>query len=128
MTNSISEIGQAACIFVIGSNTTAAHPIIGRQITRAVKQGSKLLVADPRRTVLRRMADIWIRHRPGTDVALLNGMAKIILDDFEASAVVGDLDLDGDVDLGDWLVFAEVYGMPIRLARYEPSASAEEKT
>ncbi|MBW1895639.1 MAG: molybdopterin-dependent oxidoreductase, partial [Deltaproteobacteria bacterium] len=79
MTNAISEIGDAACIFVIGSNTTAAHPIIGRQITRAVKQGAKLIAADPRRTVLRRMADIWIRHRPGSDVALLNAMAGVII-------------------------------------------------
>jgi len=80
MTNAISEIGQAACIFVIGSNATAAHPIIGRQITRAVKQGTKLIAADPRRTVLCRMADIWIRHRPGTDVALLNAMARVIIE------------------------------------------------
>ncbi len=79
MTNAISEIGEAACIFVIGSNTTATHPIIGRQITRAVKQGAKLIAADPRRTVLRRMADIWIRHQPGTDVALLNAMARVII-------------------------------------------------
>ena len=80
MTNGISEIGQAACIFVIGSNTTAAHPIIGRQITRAVKQGAKLIVADPRRTVLCRMADIWMSHQPGTDVALLNAMARVIIE------------------------------------------------
>ena len=80
MTNAISEIGQAACIFLIGSNPTAAHPIIGRQITRAVKQGTKLIAADPRRTVLCRIADIWIRHQPGTDVALLNAMAQVIIE------------------------------------------------
>jgi len=81
MTNAISDIGQAACIFVIGSNTTAAHPIIGRQITRAVKQGAKLIAADPRRTVLCRMADVWMRHQPGTDVALLNAMARVIIEE-----------------------------------------------
>ena len=79
MTNAISEIGEAACIFIIGSNTTAAHPIIGRQITRAVKGGANLIVADPRRTVMRRMAHIWMRHRPGTDVALLSAMAQVII-------------------------------------------------
>jgi len=108
MTNAISDIGQAACIFVIGSNTTAAHPIIGRQITRAVKRGAKLIAADPRRTVLCRMADIWMRHQPGTDVALLNAMARVIIEkklldtafikerceDFEAfEATVMDWDL-----------------------------------
>jgi len=81
MTNAISDIGQAACIFVIGSNATATHPIIGRQITRAVRQGTKLIAADPRRTVLCRMADICIRHQPGTDVALLNAMARVIIEE-----------------------------------------------
>ena len=79
MTNTISEIGKAACIFVIGSNTTAAHPIIGRQINRAVGNGAKLIVADPRETGLCRMADVWLRHQPGTDVALLNAMARVII-------------------------------------------------
>ena len=81
MTNSISEIGDAACIFVIGSNTTSTHPIIGRQISRAVKKGAKLIVADPRRTAMRRMAEIWMGHQPGTDVALLNAMAKVIIEE-----------------------------------------------
>jgi len=81
MTNSISEIADAACIFVIGSNTTAAHPIVGRQITRAVRNGAKLIVADPRETPLCRIADIWLRHRPGTDVALLNAMARVIVEE-----------------------------------------------
>jgi formate dehydrogenase alpha subunit len=80
MTNSISEIGKAACIFVIGSNTTAAHPIIGRQINRAVRSGAKLIVADPRETMLCRIADVWLRHHPGTDVALLNAIAKVIVE------------------------------------------------
>jgi len=79
MTNTISEIGKAACIFVIGSNTTAAHPVIGRQINRAVRNGTKLVVADPRETGLCRMADVWLRHKPGTDVALLNAMARVII-------------------------------------------------
>ena len=79
MTNTISEIGKAACIFVIGSNTTAAHPIIGRQINRAIRNGAKLVVADPRETGLCRMAHVWLRHQPGTDVALLNAMARVII-------------------------------------------------
>jgi formate dehydrogenase alpha subunit len=89
MTNSISEIGEAACIFVIGSNTTAAHPIIGRQISKAVKRGAKLIAADPRRTAMRKMADIWLGHQPGTDVALLNAMARIIVEErlYDASFI-----------------------------------------
>jgi len=59
----------------------AAHPIIGRQISRAVRNGAKLIVADPRQTMLSQIADVWLRHQPGTDVALLNAMAKIIVEE-----------------------------------------------
>jgi formate dehydrogenase alpha subunit len=81
MTNTIPEIGKAACIFVIGSNTAAAHPIIGRQINRAVGNGAKLIVADPREIMVCRMADVWLRHQPGTDVALLNAIARVIIEE-----------------------------------------------
>ena len=66
-------------IFLIGANTTEAHPVTGYRIKQAVKDGAKLIVADPRQIELVRYADIWLRHRPGSDLALLNGMAHIIL-------------------------------------------------
>ena len=81
MTNSVSEIRNASCFFVIGSNTTATHPVIGRQINAAVRGGAKLIVADPRETILCRIADVWLRHQPGTDVALLNAMARVIIEE-----------------------------------------------
>ncbi len=81
MTNSIGDIPEAECIFVIGSNTTEAHPVIGFGVKRAVRRGTKLIVADPRQIHLVRFADIWLRHNPGSDVALLMGMMKIILDE-----------------------------------------------
>jgi formate dehydrogenase alpha subunit len=79
MTNSINEIENAACIFAIGSNTPSNHPIVSRYINRALKKGAKLIVADPRQISLCQTAHIWLRHRPGTDVALLNGMLKVII-------------------------------------------------
>jgi len=81
MTNSISEIEDAACIFAIGTNTTVAHPIIGLGINKAVQNGSRLVVANPRKIDLCRFADLWLRHRPGTDVALLMGMMRVIVDE-----------------------------------------------
>jgi formate dehydrogenase alpha subunit len=81
MTNSINEIGNAACIFVIGSNTTEAHPVIALEIKKAVRNGGKLIVANPRDIDLCRFSDVWIRHTPGSDVALLMGMMKIIVDE-----------------------------------------------
>jgi formate dehydrogenase alpha subunit len=79
MTNSIAEIEAAGCIFVIGSNTTACHPLIARRIFRARERGAKLIVADPRNIQLSRFADIAVNQRLGSDVALLNGMMQIII-------------------------------------------------
>ena len=79
MTNSIREIEDANCIFVIGSNTTECHPLIARRIFRAKEKGAKLIVADPRHIQLGRFADVAVNHRLGSDVALLNGMMHIII-------------------------------------------------
>ena len=81
MTNSISEIKDAACILVIGSNTSAGHPVISLEIKKAVRNGGRLIVANPRDTELCRYADIWLRHLPGSDVALLMGMMRVIFDE-----------------------------------------------
>jgi len=81
MTNSINEIKMAACILVIGSNTSSTHPVIALEIKRAVQNGGKLIVADPRDIELCRYADIWLSHSPGSDVALLMGMMRVIFDE-----------------------------------------------
>jgi len=80
MTNSMEEIRAANCIFVIGSNTTENHPVIALEIKAAVREkGAKLVVADPRRIELADYADLWLCQKPGTDVALINGMINIII-------------------------------------------------
>jgi len=81
MTNSIAEIADASCILAIGTNTTEDHPIIGMDIKKAVRNGAKLIVANPREIDLCRFATLWLRHRPGSDVALLMGMMKVIVDE-----------------------------------------------
>jgi formate dehydrogenase alpha subunit len=79
MTNSIEEIIDADAIFVIGSNTTENHPVIGTVMKRAVKRGAKLIVADPRRIELADYADVFLQIKPGTNIALLNGMMNVII-------------------------------------------------
>ena len=79
MTNSIEEIPDSKVLFVIGSNPTAAHPVIGAKMKQALSKGAKLVVVDPRKTDMAEMADVWLRIRPGTDVPLTNGLAHIIL-------------------------------------------------
>ncbi|MGC8735883.1 MAG: formate dehydrogenase subunit alpha [Dissulfurimicrobium sp.] len=81
MTNSIEEIGDAACILAIGTNTVENHPVIFLQIKRAIKNGGKLIVVDPREIGLCKLAHIWLRHKSGTDVPLLMGMARVILEE-----------------------------------------------
>ena len=80
MTNSIAEIEEADVIFVIGSNTTEQHPLIARRILRAIRErGTKLIVADPRSIDLADFAEIYLQHKLGTDVSLINGMMNLIL-------------------------------------------------
>lgn len=79
MTNSISCIDQADVIFVIGSNTTEQHPLIGARILNATRNGARLIVADNRRIRLARHAGLHLRHKNGSDVALLNGIMHVII-------------------------------------------------
>ena len=79
MTNSIAEIEDADCIFIIGSNTSVAHPLIAMRVFRAKAKGGKIIIADPRRIPLVAQADLYVRQKAGTDVALLNGMMQVIL-------------------------------------------------
>lgn len=82
MSNSIEDLGKADVLFIIGSNTTECHPIIGNVIKQAVRfRGTKLIVADPRFIQLARLAHLHLGHRPGTDVALLNGLMHLILEE-----------------------------------------------
>lgn len=80
MTNGFDSIKEADVIFCIGSNNMEAHPLFGRKIIQAKQNGAKLIVADPRYTPTAKLADDYIEFKTGTDVALLNGMMKIILD------------------------------------------------
>lgn len=79
MTNSIGEIRDADFLFVIGSNTSEAHPIIAMEMKRAVHRGATLVVADPRAIWMASIADRHLQLRPGTDIWLLNAMAHVII-------------------------------------------------
>ena len=79
MTNSLPELADAKCIFIIGSNTTENHPIAAKWIFRGREKGAKLIVADPRFIQMAFLADIAVQQRLGTDVALINGLMHIIL-------------------------------------------------
>jgi len=80
MTNSIEEFEDAELFFVIGSNTTEQHPMIATRIIQAVVGNkAKLIVADPRDIRLAKWAIVSLRHKIGSDVALMNGLMHVIL-------------------------------------------------
>lgn len=79
-TGSIKSFEDTNTFFIIGSNTTEQHPIIGTKVIKEVKKGKKLVVADPRRTQLAQLADVFMQFNPGSDVALLNSIMYVILE------------------------------------------------
>jgi predicted molibdopterin-dependent oxidoreductase YjgC len=80
MTNSIDEIEFTEVILATGTNTMENHPVIGMKVKRAVRrQGAKLIVIDPREIALTKYAHIWLRQKPGIDVAVLNGLMNVII-------------------------------------------------
>jgi formate dehydrogenase alpha subunit len=80
MTNPIADVLKSEAILVTGSNTTENHPIFANYIKEAVlKKGAKLIVVDPRKIDLVDYADIWLRPKPGTDIAWINGLLHIII-------------------------------------------------
>jgi formate dehydrogenase major subunit/formate dehydrogenase alpha subunit len=81
MTNSIAEIEKSECMLVVGSNTTEAHPVLALRMKKAMRNGSKLLVVDPRKTWLAERADVHLQIKPGTDIPLMNAIANIIIEE-----------------------------------------------
>ena len=119
MTNSIDDItSEAKAFFITGSNTTETHPVIGYRIRRAIKNGAKLIVADPRRIKIAEHADVFLQLKPGTNAALLQGMAKVILDeklydeDFIKNRTEGFEEYPEKISGIDLNEMAEITGVP----------------
>jgi formate dehydrogenase alpha subunit len=79
--NSYVDYENAGCLMVVGSDSSSNHPVVTVRFRRAVKRGATLIVVNPKWTELNYYADIWLRQLPGTDVALFNGLAYVLLDE-----------------------------------------------
>ena len=80
MTNSVPEFSEhTQCFLITGSNTTEAHPLVASHVMEGMERGAKLIVIDPRQVQIGRLADLYLRPRPGTDVAWLNGLMNVII-------------------------------------------------
>ena len=85
--NSYIDYEESGCLVIIGSDANSNHPVAASRMRRAVvERGAKLIIINPRRIDMCDYADLWLRPRPGTDVALLNAMAKVIVDEGLADA------------------------------------------
>jgi assimilatory nitrate reductase catalytic subunit len=77
----MTDIPLANALFVVGSNMAECFPVMMQWLWRARDRGAKLIVADPRQTATARTADLWLPLRPGTDVALLNAMLRVVIEE-----------------------------------------------
>ena len=118
--NSYVDYENAGCLMVVGSDSSSNHPVITVRFRRAVKRGAVLIVVNPKWTELNYYADIWLRHKPGTDVALFNGLAYILLDegladlDFIRSRTEGFAEWAAAVREYPPALTAEITGVPER--------------
>lgn len=80
-TNSLDDLDHTDCILLVGANPTEAHPVVGARIKQRVLAGARLIVIDPRRIELAELADVHLQGRPGSNVAVFNGLARVLLDE-----------------------------------------------
>ncbi|TCP97234.1 formate dehydrogenase major subunit [Cricetibacter osteomyelitidis] len=81
MSNSIVEIEDTKCVFIFGYNASTSHPIVARRINHAKAKGAKIIVCDPRKIETARLADIYAPLANGSNVAFLNAMMNVILEE-----------------------------------------------
>ena len=79
MTNHWNDIANSDCVMIIGCNPAENHPVSFKWITKAMDQGAKLIVVDPRFTRSASKADQYVRLRPGTDIALMAGLINYVI-------------------------------------------------
>jgi formate dehydrogenase major subunit len=79
MTNSIPEIEDATCLLIYGYNGADSHPLVAKRIVKAKEKGAKIIVVDPRKTESARIADLWLPLKNGSNMALVNSFANVIL-------------------------------------------------
>src|SRR5262249_42914099 len=79
--NSYVDYEQAGCLMIVGADASANPPVIAIRFRRALSRGARIVVINPKRIEICDQADLWIQHKPGTDVTLFNAMARVILDE-----------------------------------------------
>jgi formate dehydrogenase major subunit len=123
VSNQVNDVANAEVVFLIGANPTVNHPVAATWIKNAVKKGVKLIVADPRRTELERYSTHFLQFKPDTDVALLNAMLHVIVEeglaneDFVRDRTSGYEALKENVRKFPPEAMAKICGVPARTIR-----------
>ncbi|HEX5418095.1 MAG TPA: molybdopterin-dependent oxidoreductase, partial [Chloroflexota bacterium] len=99
MTMPNQDLEHSGAILVVGSNTMETHPVLFFKMQRAVRKGARLILIDPRQSSMSRFASVHLRVKPGTDVAALNGLLRVILDDNLQDQAFLDANVEGFADL-----------------------------
>jgi formate dehydrogenase major subunit len=124
VSNPVMDVTKAEVVIVIGANPTVNHPVAASWIKNAVKNGTKLIVADPRRSDMARMAHRFLQFKPDTDVALLNAMMHVIVheglvnEEFIAGRTIGYDELKKNVDGYSPETMAPICGIDAETIRY----------
>ena len=124
VSNPVMDVAKAEVVIVIGANPTVNHPVGATWIKNAVKGGTKLIVMDPRRSDLARMAHRFMQFKPDTDVAMLNAMMNVIVseglvdENFIASRTIGYEELKANVASYTPELMAPICGIDAETLRY----------
>lgn len=124
VSNPVMDVTQAEVVVIIGANPTVNHPVAATWIKNAAKNGTKLIVCDPRRSELDRIAHRFVQFKPDTDVALLNAMMNVIVTEglvdeaFIASRTIGYDELKKNVEGYGPEAMAPICGIDAETIRY----------
>ncbi|MBY4947486.1 formate dehydrogenase subunit alpha [Cupriavidus respiraculi] len=124
VSNPVMDVGKAEVVLVIGANPTVNHPVAATWIKNAVKNGTKLIVADPRRSDLARFAHRFLQFQADTDVAMLNAMMHVIVEEglvdqgFIDSRTIGYEELKRNVAAYSPEAMAPICGIDAETLRY----------
>ncbi len=133
VSNPVMDVTQAEVVFLIGANPTVNHPVAASFIKNAAKAGTKLIVLDPRKSDLSRVAHRFLQFKPDTDVALLNAMMNVIVNeglvdaDFIASRTIGYDELRANVAAYTPEAMAPICGIDADTLRYVARLYANSK-
>jgi formate dehydrogenase major subunit len=133
VSNPVMDVMKAEVVIIIGANPTVNHPVAATWVKNATRNGTKLIVCDPRRSELSKVAHRFLQFKPDTDVAMLNALMHVIVEenlvdaDFIASRTIGYEELKANVADYSPEKMAPICGIDAETLRYTARLYAKSK-